>query len=301
MRPGGESGDPIMGAAYDPVSGSETMRYGSSVRCVAVALATCTALAACGDDVTGPNDGASARVAIAFAARGVASPSVLPAGMSGLRAAESLVIEGTNGMLVLDDVRFIVAEFELDRVEDDCDDDDPSESPPDDDGCEKFEAPPAFVSLPLSGPGAVAVTQEVPADRYDELEFEIEDLDDDEEDSAHAALIAELRGEILAEFPEWPRDASVMVEGTFNPTGGAAIPFRAFFEAEIEIELELSPPLDLTGATAPRTVTVQVDPALWFRRADGTVLDLSQLDFARTGIVPEFEVEIEQGFTEIEH
>lgn len=47
-------------------------------------------------------------------------------------------------------------------------------------------------------------------------------------------------------------------------------------------------------------MTVTIDPGAWFARPDGTVLDLSRLDFARTGRVLEFEVEMEQGFRTVE-
>lgn len=265
------------------------------------ALTLLAGVAACGDGVTGPQANGQAPVSIAFSA------SALPAGASGFAASRAdaaaentLVIAGSNGVLTITDLRLVVAEFELDRVVDDCGGlptDSVAEN--DDDDCEKFEAGPSFVDVPLAGGTAVAVTQQVPADRYDELEFEVEDLDDDEEDSAEAALIAALRTQIRAEFPEWPREASMLVEGTFAPTDAEPIPFRAFFEAEIEVELELSPPLDLTRA-APATVTVTIDPGAWFARPDGTVLDLSQLDFARTGRVLEFEVEMEQGFRTVE-
>ena len=271
------------------------------------ALALLAAVAACSDGVTGPQANGRTPVSVAFSA----SPA--PAGASGLAALRTdaaaettLVIAGSNGVLTITDLRLVVAEFELDRVIDHCGDL-PADSAAgdddwdggDDDACEKFEAGPSFVDVPLTGGTAVAVTQHVPADRYDELEFEVEDLDDDEENPAEAALIAALRAQILAEFPEWPREASMLVQGTFAPTGADPIPFRAFFEAEIEVEMELSPPLDLTTA-APTTVTVTIDPAAWFGRPDGTVLDLSQLDFARTGRVLEFEVEMERGFRTVE-
>ena len=59
-----------------------------------------------------------------------------------------------------------------------------------------------------------------------------------------------------------------------------------------------------TAGHSPRRpdkiVTVTVDPLAWFIRPDGTVLDLSQFDFDATGQVVEFEVEMEDGFTEIE-
>ena len=185
----------------------------------------------------------------------------------------------------------IVAEFELERENDD----DCFESL-ESDACEKFEAPPQFMALPLDGGPQPSVSQDVPPGVYDELEFEVEDLEiDDDDDNHHSEEIQALFATIQAQFPDWPEQASMLVTGSFTPTGGSAVPFSVFFEAEIEIEIEFEPPLDLTaGETA--TVTVVVDPALWFTRPDGTVMDLSQFQ----GQLVEFEAELEDGFTELE-
>jgi len=86
----------------------------------------------------------------------------------------------------------------------------------------------------------------------------------------------------------------MLVTGSFTPAGGAPVPFRVFFEAEVEIEQAFDTPLDLTAGET--TVTVVIDPALWFRNGDGTVMDLSQFD----GTVVEFESEFEHGFHEVE-
>ena len=72
------------------------------------------------------------------------------------------------------------------------------------------------------------------------------------------------------------------------------------FEAEIEIEMEFDPPLVILEEDPEKVVIVTVDPVAWFTLPDGTVLDLSPFDFAATGQLVEFEVEMEDGFTEIE-
>lgn len=91
----------------------------------------------------------------------------------------------------------------------------------------------------------------------------------------------------------------MLVEGSFTPTGGAPTDFRVFFEAEIEVEIAFpGHGLDLSGET-DAVATVVLDPAGWFSRPDGSVVDLSQF----SGQIPEFEAEIESvgsGFTEIE-
>lgn len=249
--------------------------------------------AACGDSTLDPAAGAG--VTIQFAAVAPAAPAgaYSPATSHG---GESLVIEGTNGTLELTGVHMIVSEFELDRVDANCD------QAADEDECEEFEAPPSFVDLPLTGGAALAVSRPIPAGTYSELDFEIEDIEvDDDADSAKSVEIAQLISTIRAQFADWPEQAAVLVTGTFTPTGGAAVPFRVYLEAEIEIEMAFEPHLVITDDSPDKSVTVQLDPALWFKLGNGEVLDLSRYDFDTTGTVHEFEVEVENGFTKVEH
>ena len=255
----------------------------------AVLAMAASGLVAC-DDSTGPEG--TRQVAVAFSGSS-STVGAAPAGWSSLMTSADVTVAGTNGTLVIEDLRIIVAEFELDRVNDDaCEEED--------DACEKFEAAPSFVDVPLDGGQTVAVTTAVTPDTYDELEFEIEDLDDDEENPVKAQQIAELMNAIRAEFPDWPREASMLVTGTFTPTGGAPQAFRAYFKAEVEIEMELSPPVTVADDGTGATFTVTIDPSLWFTNPDGTVRNLASLDYDATGTVVEFEVEIESGFSEIE-
>ena len=281
---------------------------------VVLAMALILPLAAC-DGGTGPEG--TAQVSLAFrAADPGASASVAGAHGSPLQAAvqgqgSSLTLSGTNGTLVIDGISLVVAEFELERAnEDDCEDpgedeasdDDASEDDGEDesdDDCEEFEASPQFVQLSLDGESQVVVQQAVPATRYGELGFAVEDLDwgDDEEDEEEE--LGPLFAEIQSLVPDWPQEASLLVEGSFTPTGGAATDFRVFFDAEIRVEMAFpGQGLDLTeGSEAMATVVL--DPSLWFSRPDGTVVDLSRF----AGQLPEFEVEIESvstGFSDIE-
>ena len=74
-----------------------------------------------------------------------------------------------------------------------------------------------------------------------------------------------------------------------------------FVEAEIEIELDLVPALVIDeGGSASRAVTVDVRPDIWFGRPDGSLLRLDLYDYATTGELLELEVEMEDGFTEVE-
>jgi len=207
-------------------------------------------------------------------------------------------IGGVNGTLVLDEVRLIIAEVELDTDDDSCSDDAPTV-----DDCADFEAGPRFINLPMDGEPIEAFVGLIPPGTYKELEFEIEDLEDDEEDPVLAAAIAALREEILLEIPDWPRKASAMVVGTFESvaTGPDPVSFRVFLDAEVEIERDLIPNLVIgeDGIANPE-LTVTVEPEMWFTRLDGTVIPLHLFDWDLTGQLLEFELEMEDGFTEIE-
>ncbi|HEX6134944.1 MAG TPA: hypothetical protein VFZ24_13340 [Longimicrobiales bacterium] len=212
---------------------------------------------------------------------------------AGTQSNGQLVLQGTNGTLVIEELRVIVDRFELKRTEDDvCVEEDHS--------CERFRAPPLFIDVPLTGGSTVAIEQPVEPGTYRRLKFEIEDLEDDDDTPTRAAEIAQLLSDVRAQFPEWPREASMQVTGTFTPTGGAAQPFTAYFEAEVDIRMDLVPPVTLVDDGTGAKFTVVLDPALWFSHGDGTVRDLSQLDFGRTGVAEEFEVEIHNGFAELE-
>lgn len=249
---------------------------------LAAGAVLCVLAAGACSDTTGPENGD--RVAVRFAA-------VTPAPAQGSVQAGSLELTGSNGTLRIDEMHVIVAEFELKRDDDVCDD-----LPGDDDDCEEFEAPPAFLDVPLDGSGVIAVRHTVPAGTYHELDFEIEDLEDDEDSSAKAQQIAVLRAQILAQFPDWPQDASILVIGSFTPVGGDAVPFRVYFEAEVEIEMHLVPPVVIDGTGVDPEFTVRIDPNMLFRNSDGTVRNLSLL----TGQLVEFEIEIENGISEID-
>ena len=243
----------------------------------ACGIALAATLAACSDSPTG--GGSDARLLLRF---GVQGGQALASGASfQTSGTDPLVLTGSNGTLRIDDIRLVVAEFELDGDDD--------VNPCTGDDCEDFDAGPMFVDLPLTGGPAAVGSGDVPPGVYDEVEFEVEDLDDDEENAAERQRIEALRGQILAQFPDWPRDASMLVVGSFTPTGGAARPFRVFIEAEIEIELDLSPPLTV-GEGDTGSLDVTLDPAILFRNGNN-VLDLSS-----AGGRTEIEIELENGF-----
>jgi hypothetical protein len=261
-----------------------------------VALMATASLAACDDGlgVDGP-----ANVAVSFrSGDAVTSADLLapaPAG-SPLRV---VTLDGANGTLVLDEVYMIVDEVELDTVDDDCDDGSVDDGV-DDDGpsCADFELGPRLVALPLDGSPVQAFETSIAPGVYDELEFEIEHMDDDEDDLVRYEA---LRAEILALIPDWPAEASIYVAGTFQADGADPVEFRAFVDAEIEIELGLTPSLEVgDDGLGDRDLVVDVRPDLWFGDGQGGVMDLTAWDFDETGQVLELELEIEDGFIEVE-
>lgn len=270
-----------------------------SIRSIPVGALVVAALSACGDGtgVGGPHNVALNFQVVGSAPTASAGPSAVggPARVAG----PPLVLVGTNGTLTIDEIRLIVSEVELEKIDDSCLGDDDSV---DDlgDSCEEFNAGPSFLDLPLDGQPVEVATDLVPSGTYEELEFEIEDLEDDEDDSVEAALISAVRAEILAVVPDWPDEASALVTGSFTPTNGSAVDFRVFLKAEIEIEMELIPNLVIEGSAASRDVTVELSPDIWFMQASGEVIDLSQFDYDTTGELLEFDVEFEDGFTKIE-
>jgi len=215
-------------------------------------------------------------------------PSLVAHAVSGPVRIDEVV--GSNGKLTLTAVRLVINEAELK----------PSDAPCAGE-CAEFEAPPRFLTLPLDGTPVEAFASQIPAGTYEELDFEIEDLEDDEDEPGMMEAIESVRTEILSSVPDWPRKASAMVVGTFQPTGGDAEPFRVFLDAEIEIEFELIPPLvvEADGSTS-RSIIVDVRPDLWFTNTDGSVMDLRAFDYSTTGELLELEVEMEEGFTKVE-
>jgi hypothetical protein len=219
------------------------------------------------------------------------TPAVVGASVA---TAEGLSISGTNGTLLITDIKLVVDELELERVGvSGCDDD----LEPDPVGCEEFESNLFVADVPL-GTGSVTVANDkLPTGSYDELEFEVKDLFvdvADPDDVARAARIAEILAQLRTMHADWPEGASMMIVGTFTPTGGAAVPFRVYFDAEVEVELVFASPLVIDETTSG--LTIDLRPDLWFKNLDGSVVDLSAFDYATTATLLEFEVEMEGGF-----
>jgi hypothetical protein len=234
-------------------------------------------------------------VSVRFQAASSAGASTSEAGLFSLggasfdhtAATNPIVIAGSNGTMVIQDIRVIVSEVELERTGAECaDDDDPD--------CEDFEGGPYLVNL-LDGTASHAISETVPAGTYSELEFEVEDLDSDGEDDSTVrerlqSFLTELRGTEgnPGPYPAFPSEASMVVHGTFEGE-----PFTVYFAAEIEVEKEFARPFRVPEDGA---ILVNLFPEQWFAFG-GTVLDLRSLD----GQTVEFEAEFDfEGGIEIE-
>lgn len=211
-------------------------------------------------------------------------------------AGDSIVVSGSSGTLILQDVRLIVSGTELETDGDEADEDDRSE----------YKTTPSFLDLPLDT-STVSVLDggNVPTGTYDQLEFEVEDMEygeaDDNDDGAEQQQLQDLlNGPVQNEFPNWPKGASMRVSGTFTPTNGTAQSFATYFDAEIEVERTLTPPVDVTASGPGRTLTVSLSPERWFVQNNGSVRNLAADDYGSTGRLVAFESEFEDGVLDVE-
>ena len=180
----------------------------------------------------------------------VAAPTALPAGTT-VGSGELTQTDGEH-TLVITRVAVVLREIELERVEDDDCPDGVGE-----DDCEEFEVGPVLLEMGLDGTVEQMVAIQVPAGRYDELEFEIHKPDDDSpEDLA-----------FVDANPDFER-VSIRVEGTFDGED-----FLFVQDLNKEQELDLSPPLEVADDAPTTNVTVRLDVSTWFVRNDGSLID----------------------------
>lgn len=235
------------------------------------------------DDNTGP--GGADFVGVRFQAVNsnppLAAPGVtaMPANFASVPVTGPITLTGTNGTLVLQDIRLIVDELELQRQGGECTD-------RRDDGCLEFETGPFIVNL-LDGTADEVVNALVPAGTYTELEFEVETLDPNGGNARERQARQELLAQIRQDYPNFPENASMVVRGTFNGQ-----PYTVYFNAEIEVEMTFPTPYRVPE---DGDITVNIDPALWFQQGN-QVTNLLALD----GQTVDFEAEIEDGFVDVE-
>lgn len=259
-------------------------------------------------DLFGPDDGGNVAVRFQVATQSGTASDVPLDLMATSAAADALLITGRNGTLSLTRIALIVDRLELEGHGAACEDDRPdreergdNEDEDDDEDedhgreCE-FRMNDFLLELPVDGSELTVADDLIPVGIYDQLEFRIDNFKhhfDHDNDRVISMLEADLR----SRFPDWPQQASVLIEGSFQPVGGgAARPFRAFMDTELKVEIDLVPPLEVGESGPNRVVTIQLQPDLWFRRIDGNVVDLSAFDFTRTGWVVRLDVPFARAF-----
>lgn len=215
-------------------------------------------LSACSDNddsMTGPPVGGGGNgtgsVSLSLAVRSPAATGFA----RGSSALFDIVQNDGTSELVIQRVAMVLREIELERqFDDDCDD----HLPGDDDDCEEFSTGPMLLEFPVDGSvDQVLSISGVPADVYDEVEFEIHKPEDDtQEDRA-----------FIQAHPEFER-VSIRVEGTFDGE-----PFTYLTDLNEEQEHALVPPLDVASGSGPVNVTLSIDLATWFRTAAGDLID----------------------------
>jgi hypothetical protein len=283
---------------------------------IAAALLLPAFAAGCDNGPTQSND-TPGQVAIRFSTAAGVSASRAPGMSLSTASAGGLSVQGSNGTLAISDVRLIVSRFELRRVAGSCPDsttaggthadrggdDGAGHDRHDDSRCRRFRAAPSVLALPLDGSPVTVATDSVPAGTYGSVKFKVENLADERgeheqehgggDDAAEQSGLAAVLAQVRATYPNFPETASMVVQGTFTPTGGAAQPFTVYFRAHIDVEKKLEPPLTIPGSTS---VTIAVDPSAWFKNG-AQVVNLA----AANGKLLAFEVEMEHGFAHAEH
>lgn len=265
------------------------------------------ALAACGGDGTGATAPGQVQIRMGVSTGGVSASRA--ADGPHFATTTGLTVTGTNGTLNITDIKLVVSRFELRGADgSSCGATTATgvhtdRSGGSDDGanheageCE-FQAGPQFLTLPLDGSQLGVTTGTVPPGTFTAVRFRVKNLDlrddDDHEDddAASQAAVATLFNSIRQQVPDWPANASMLVTGTFTPTGGTAKDFRVFARAEVKLTLPLNPPLTVAEGNTGAQVSVLLDPASFFRTGT-TVMDLTQFN----GRVAELEAEAEHGF-----
>lgn len=103
----------------------------------------------------------------------------------------------------------------------------------------------------LDGTAPTVVSDVVPQGPYSKMEFEVENLDSEDDDSATARhAIRRILARLRQSHSSFPSQARTAVQGRFTPTGDAAQNFTVYFDAEIEIEKELATALRVPESAA---------------------------------------------------
>ena len=233
-RPDLRSPAQLVGAA---IGYSSIMRQ---KKALVFAISTFAIVGCNGSDTVAPK---SVTTSLSFATRALSSSAAFGQLLD-------VTVTGGGNTLVLTKVQLVLRKIELKRARDGtC-----PESNSSSDDCEEMALGPILVDLPLTTGIATPINVAVPSGTYREIDLKLHKPGDDARDVAFKAA-----------NPAFA-DISVRVEGTFN---GRAFVFTSRVNEKLEIEF--NPPLVVDAAGG--NVTVQIDPASWFRSATSAVID----------------------------
>jgi len=209
-------------------------------------------IAGCGDDNgTGPTDTVPAEN-VSFSI-GVPSSTLSKLGKQ----------QSFSAGITLTRVRLLLEEIELESVLEDSVD---------------FEIGPLVIDLNLTGGLTNIGVGSIPIGTYDELEFEVDKLDDDEDDP-NDPQFADFRG----------TDISIIIEGIFNAEN-----FTLSIEKDFEQEIELFPNIVIASETSSTNLSLLVNVNSWFIGSDISDIldptDLTNLVLIEANIETSFEV-----------
>jgi len=200
--------------------------------------------AACGDGTGTGQPG----ISLSFTS-GAAAPALAPGFFASVM---SDTVAASGDTIVITKAEIVLREIELKREEYDSCDDDLSN-----DDCEEFEVGPVRLDMPLNGDVEQMVSIEVPVGTYDELEFEIHKVsNDDPQDQDFRNQYPHMVGK------------SIRVEGTYN---GTAFVYET--DLDVEQEFDLPVPIEVIDANTATNVTVMIDLSSWFVDGSGNLVD----------------------------
>jgi len=211
-----------------------------------------TALVAACDSGTGPSADGTGNVTLSVTSLPAGQPAQAAA-TPFMTAASDTLTDSQANELILTKVEIVLREIELERMSDDaCD-----SLSFNDDACEKFATGPILLDLPLNGEVEQLISVEADTGVYDEVEFEIHKVsDDDPEDAEFRRQYADMVGK------------SIRVQGSFNGQ-----PFTFETDIDEEQEYDLVPPLVIDEMTESVNVTLTIDVAAWFRDHSGDLVN----------------------------
>jgi len=202
------------------------------------------------DPVAGLGDGARGAVSLSVTVPVTTGGSLAPGA-----ALFDVVQNDSTNELVLTSATLVLREVELERQNESGCDDHVSGA---EGSCEEFSSGPMLLPLPLDGSvDYVVAINDVPADTYDEVEFEIHKLESDDP--------ADM--DFMNANPDFA-GVSIRAEGTFNGT-----PFVYLSDLSQDQEYDLVPPLVVDGSSSAVNLTLSIDVTSWFVAPDGTLID----------------------------